>query len=293
MKIQRIGILSIGEMGHACARVLREHGARVITVLTGRSERTQALARDAGVEVVEDVKTLLDSVDVVLSLVTPSSARGVCRAVAEAMTGCRDAPLFIDANPTSPMAAGEMANLIATAGGRFVDGAVIGSASQVGQSTALYLSGPDADALREIEKYGLRVKVVGGEVGQASALKIFYAGLNKGIAALLIEFLVGARRAGVLDEVVELYNRGFRDLVNRMDGTLASMAFHARRRSEEMVELGEALRHWGMEPVMTQAVRELLSQIASLRLDPIKPAPNGYRVLLNALVEKGFLRSSD
>jgi len=292
MKIQRIGILSIGEMGHACARVFREHGARVVTVVNGRSDRTRALAKDAGVEIVEDMKTLLDSVDILLSLVTPSSARAVCRAVAEAMTGRRDAPLFIDANPTSPVAAGEMAKVIATAGGRFVDGAVIGSAALVGQSTTLYLSGPDADALREIEKYGLRVKIVGGKVGQASALKIFYAGLNKGIAALLIEFLLGARRAGILDDVVELYNSGFRDLVKRADGTLASMALHARRRSEEMVELGEALRHWGMEPIMTDAVRELLSRVGALGLAPIEPAPGAYRALLETLVDNGFLARS-
>lgn len=289
MNIQRIGILSIGEMGHACACVLLQHGARVVTVVNGRSERTQALARDAGVEVVDDAKALLDSVDIVLSLVTPSSARAVCRAVAEAMAGRREAPLFIDANPTSPMAANEMAKLIAGVGGRFVDGAVIGSASLVGQSTALYLSGPDAAALREIETYGLRVKVVGGEVGQASALKIFYAGLNKGIAALLIELLLGARRAGVLDDVVELYNGGFRDLVKRADGTLASMALHARRRSEEMVELADALRHWGMEPVMTPAIRELLSRMGALGLEPIKLAPDAYRALLEALVDKAFL----
>jgi len=73
MNLQSIGILSIGEMGHACARVLLRHGARVVTVVNGRSERTRALAKDAGVEVVDAMKTLLDSVDVVLSLVTPSS----------------------------------------------------------------------------------------------------------------------------------------------------------------------------------------------------------------------------
>jgi len=289
MNLQSIGILSIGEMGHACARVLLRHGARVVTVVNGRSERTRALAKDAGVEVVDAMKTLLDSVDVVLSLVTPSSARAVCRTVAEAMRGRRDAPLYIDANPISPTAAAEMAKVIASVGGRFVDGAVIGSATLVGQSTTLYLSGPDAAALREIETYGLRVKVVGGEVGQASALKIFYAGLNKGIAALLIELLVGARRAGILDDVVDLYNGGFRDLVKRMDAHITSNSLHARRRSEEMVELADALRHWGMEPVMTGAVRDLLARIGALGLPAIEPEPDAYRNLLQALVDNGFL----
>ncbi len=289
MDIQRIGILSIGEMGAACARLFREHGARVMTVLNGRSERTQALDRDAGVEAVEHVKVLLDASDLILSLVTPSSAMTVCREVAEAMRGRTGSPVFIDANPTSPMVAEQMAELITSSGGRFIDGAIIGSAADVGRSTALYVSGPGADGLKHLEQYGLRVKVLGEKVGQASALKIFNAGLNKGMAALLIEFLVGASKAGILDEVVDLYNGGFRDIVKRMDGFLAGMSQHARRRSEEMTELEDTLRHWGVEPVMPPAIRELLARMAALGLDPITPAPGAYRALIGAVVDNGFL----
>lgn len=289
MDIQRIGILSIGEMGAACARLFREKGARVVTVISGRSERTRALARNAGVEAVEHANALLDASDLILSLVTPSSAMTVCREVAEAMKGRTGSPIFIDANPTSPMIAEKMAELITSSGGRFIDGAIIGSAAEVGRSTALYVSGPGADGLKHLEQYGLRVKVLGEKVGQASALKIFNAGLNKGMAALLTELLMGASKAGILDEVVDLYNGGFRDIVKRMDGFLTGMSQHARRRSEEMIELEDTLRHGGMEPVMTPAIRDLLSGIASVHLDPIEPAPNSYRVLLSRLAEKKFL----
>ncbi len=61
-EIKSIGILSIGEMGHACAHLFRQNGARVLTVLEGRSERTRALARDAGVEVLGDLKALVGRV---------------------------------------------------------------------------------------------------------------------------------------------------------------------------------------------------------------------------------------
>ena len=121
-EIRTIGILSIGEMGHACARLFLQNGARVMTVLAGRSERTQSLARDAEVKVVRDVHELLGSVDVLLSLVTPSSAMAVAKQVAEAMKTQKTAAIFVDANPTSPMLAEEMAKLIASSGGRFIDG---------------------------------------------------------------------------------------------------------------------------------------------------------------------------
>src|SRR3972149_3055084 len=114
-EIKSIGILSIGEMGHACARLFRQNGARVLTVLEGRSERTRALARDAGGEVLGDLKALVGTADVVLSLVTPSSAMKVAQQAAGAMAGSEGAGLFVDANPTSPMAAEEIAGLIASA----------------------------------------------------------------------------------------------------------------------------------------------------------------------------------
>jgi 3-hydroxyisobutyrate dehydrogenase-like beta-hydroxyacid dehydrogenase len=292
MEIQKIGILSIGEMGSACARLFLKNGARVITVLEGRSERTRMFARDAGVEVVRHVRGLVDSSDIILSLVTPSSALSVCKQVAQAMVRQGGASVFVDANPTSPMLAEKMAHRIASVGRIFVDGAVIGPAAEVGRSTVLYGSGPNARELQQIERFGLKVSVLGEKIGQASALKIFNAGLNKGMAALLTELLMGAKKAGILNEVVNRYNVGFEKIINRMDGFLTGLAQHARRRSEEMVELQATLRHWGIKPVMTHATKEVLGRMASLHLVPIENQAGGFRILLTALVEKGFLSLS-
>lgn len=49
MKIQTVGILSPGDMGHAIGGVLQQHGMRVITNARDRSERTRSLARVAGI----------------------------------------------------------------------------------------------------------------------------------------------------------------------------------------------------------------------------------------------------
>lgn len=290
INIKTIGILSLGEMGHACAILFRKKGARVITVLNGRSERTRALAREAKVEVVDNLGLLVESCDLILSLVTPSSARAVCDAVGQAMVGRENAPVFIDANPISPMTAETMAQRMKTIGRRFIDGAIIGSASEIGRSAALYLSGPGAEDLKAIEEeYGLKVKVVGREIGQASALKVFNAGLNKGVAALLVELLIGASRAGILDVVVERYNEGFQGIVEKMGGFLAGLSIHARRRSEEMAELEATLRHAGTEPIVTPAIRELLSGIASLAPGFGKNRQDGCRAFLEELLDKSFL----
>ena len=48
MTVNKIAILSPGDMGHAVGRALSEHGFDILTLLEGRSERTRDLAQDAG-----------------------------------------------------------------------------------------------------------------------------------------------------------------------------------------------------------------------------------------------------
>jgi 3-hydroxyisobutyrate dehydrogenase-like beta-hydroxyacid dehydrogenase len=288
--MRRIGILSIGEMGHACARLFLARGARVLTVLDGRSERTRALAKDAGVEVVGSVRDLIGGVDVVLSLVPPGSAMDVAEQVARGLEATPGATVFfVDANPISPSLARKIGNRIDSAGGRFVDGAVIGAASGVGRETTLVLSGSQACEIAPLASYGVKIRVLGGEVGQASALKVFNAGLNKGLAALLIELLLGASKLGILKEVAERYNEGFQGIVTRMDGFLAALPQHARRRGEEMAELEATLLESGIQPVMITATRALLDGMASLAMEPIGSRHDGSEELLRWLLDKKFL----
>ena len=50
MTLQRVGILSPGDMGHTVGYRLVEHGLPVLTCLAGRSQRTRDLAQEAGIE---------------------------------------------------------------------------------------------------------------------------------------------------------------------------------------------------------------------------------------------------
>ena len=47
-RIEKVGLMSPGDMGQAFASQLRTKGLTVYTALEHRSERTRALARDAG-----------------------------------------------------------------------------------------------------------------------------------------------------------------------------------------------------------------------------------------------------
>jgi 3-hydroxyisobutyrate dehydrogenase-like beta-hydroxyacid dehydrogenase len=73
-----------------------------------------------------------------------------------------------------------------------------------GEPVPLLLSGSDADAAATaLAGLGFaNLRVVGGDVGRASAIKMIRSVMVKGMEALTAECVLAAARAGVLDEVL-------------------------------------------------------------------------------------------
>src|SRR5713226_4104531 len=94
---QKIGILSIGEMGYHWARLLKEHGVEVMSSTSGRSEITQKRAENAGVKSVP-LPRLVSEADLIVSIVVPSAARKIAAKVGRALAkvGRKDC-LYLDA----------------------------------------------------------------------------------------------------------------------------------------------------------------------------------------------------
>ncbi|MBI2988311.1 MAG: NAD(P)-dependent oxidoreductase [Deltaproteobacteria bacterium] len=265
MAFQRVGILSIGEMGYHWARLLAGHGVEVLTYTKGRSDVTRRRADNAGARSVPSLARLVSESELVVSIVVPSAAKRVAAKVAKALlkAGRRDF-LYLDANATSPMTAREIERHLSPSSANFVDGCIIGGAAKIGKGAVVYVSGPQAARLLALEESGLSVKVLGPEIAQASAFKIVYAGLTKGLQGLLVELLVGARKLGLLDEILQQYDKSFPGLVEKVGPSIAGLALHAARRAEEMDELKRTFRHYGLTAVMAPASEKLLKKIASL-----------------------------
>lgn len=265
MAFQRIGILSIGEMGYHWARLLASHGVEVLTCTKGRSEVTSKRAENAGARSVPSLARLVSESDLVVSVVVPSAAKRVAAKVAKALikVGRKDL-LYLDANAISPMTAKEIERHLFPASANFVDGCIIGSAAKMGQGTVVYVSGPQAARIQDLEQSGFSVRILGPEIAQASAFKIVYAGLTKGLQGLFVELLVGARRFGLLDEILKQYEESFPGLPGKVASSIAALPVHAGRRAEEMDELNQTFRHHGLRAVMAPATRKILEAIASL-----------------------------
>jgi 3-hydroxyisobutyrate dehydrogenase-like beta-hydroxyacid dehydrogenase len=266
MALRRIGILSIGEMGYHWARLIADRGGEVITCFNGRSEVTRKRAENAGARAVSMEKLVTDA-DLIVSVVVPFAAKRVASKVAKALlkTG-KEGALYLDANAISPMTAREIAELLAPARAVFVDGCIIGSATKMADKSVVYVSGPEAERIKALGDLGFNVSALGPEVAQASAFKVLYAGLTKGLQGLLVELLVGSIKFGLLDELLKRYDKSFPGLVTSVGSSINALPVHAGRRAEEMVELAQTLAHKGMKSHMAPAVRKVLKEIAALKL---------------------------
>ena len=153
--------------------------------------------------------------------------------VAEAVKAAgRKDLLFLDANAISPMAADEIAQTLIPAGVHFVDGGIIGSAARMGKGTIVYVSGPQADRLGPLESFDIPIKVLGPSTNQASAFKVVYAGLTKGLQGLFCELLMGAQRFGLLNELRAQYEESFPGLLDKVSSSIIGLRIHAGRRAE-------------------------------------------------------------
>jgi len=294
MAFQKIGIMSIGEMGFHWAKLLKSHGVDVLTYDRDRGEVSRKRAENAGVVSVPTMNALVREAELIVSIVVPSAAKKVARNVAKAArnTGRKDL-LFCDANAISPMTADAIAKVLAPAGVHFIDGCIIGSAAKMGKGTIVYLSGPQVQQLGGLEAFNIPLKILGTSTNQASAFKVVYAGLTKGLQGLFCELLMGARRFGLLNEVRAQYEESFPGLLDKVAPSIIGLQIHAGRRAEEMDELKRTFTRHGLNSFMAPAVQKVLQAIAALNVGQASDSGERHGELAETLelfYEKGLLR---
>ncbi len=294
MSFRRIGIMSIGEMGFHWAKLLTGQGVEVLTYDKDRGATSRKRAENAGVKSLPSMRHLVDEAELIVSIVIPSAAKAVAEKVAEAAGKAgRKELLMLDANAISPMTAEEIAGALAPAGVSFVDGCIIGAASRMGKGTLVYVSGAEAARIQALEAFNIPVRVLGPNTSQASAFKVVYAGLTKGLQGLFCELLMGAQRFGLLEEIRTQYEESFPGLLEKVSGSIVGLRIHAARRAEEMDELKRAFNYYGMNAYMAPAVQQVLESIAAL--DTGSASASGTRDgdlmgTLKLFYEKGLLR---
>jgi L-threonate 2-dehydrogenase len=260
----KIGIMSIGEMGFHWAKLLKSHGVEVLAYDKDRGEVTRKRGENAGVNSVASMTTLVREVDLIVSIVVPFAAKRVAAKVANAVikSGRKDL-LYLDANAISPMTADEIAKILIPAGVNFVDGCIIGAAAKMGRGTVVYVSGTESARFQALEVIQIPIKVLGPSTNQASAFKVVYAGLTKGLQGLFCELMMGARRFGLLNEIRAQYEESFPGLLDKVSSSIVGLRIHAARRAEEMDELKRTFSHHGLKSHLAPAVQKFLKPLPS------------------------------
>lgn len=250
----------MGEMGSAVGRALAQSGAHVVTYVEGRSDATRQRALAAGLTQLPSLDALVVEVELIVAIVPPLAAEPLAREIAAAMRRAGAGPLYCDANSIGPTTARSIEGAITGAGGRFVDGAIIGGAGGVPSRVTLYLAGEHASEVAELLD-PIPTQVLGGAAGEASAFKVLYAGLTKGMSALGMELLGGAERLGLRDLVMAKYHAEHPSVARFLEGNLPSLPPRAGRRAEEMVELAEMLEGLGLPAHMARAAQATLAEV--------------------------------
>lgn len=280
-----MGLLSPGDMGHVVAAVLREHGVRVITCLDGRSARTRALARKAEVEQVASYAELVRQTELVLSILPPAAAEAAARDVAEAMRASGHHTIYADCNAVSPATVRRIGRIITAAAGRFVDASIIGPPPRRPGTTRFYASGPDAAALAALAQYGLDVRLVGEQIGQASGLKMAYAALTKGTAALALLLLTAADATGLYAPLVKEFEISQPQQYQWMQQILPGVPPKARRWVAEMEEIAATFQAIGLTPRIHQGAAEMYQFLGQTSLADETPESRDRDRSLKELIE--------
>lgn len=274
----QVGFLGFGEVASTFSSGLKANDVDVYTCLRGRSPRTVENAVNSGVKLCNTYRELAEKSDILFSSVVPSMAVEVAKKVGKHSKG-----IYVDINNVSPTTVKTALNEIKN--GRTVDAAIIGSVKRNGLNVKIIASGRSAEEILNLNQYGMKITVVGQEVGDASTIKLLRSAYTKGVSALLYESLYHAYKLGINEEVLECISETETgDFIESANSRIVSASFHSKRRAEEMDEVVEFLSEY-QNPVMALATSNFFKNLSETIRKPSK-RPENYTEVYKLLNEE-------
>jgi putative dehydrogenase len=259
-----IAVIGTGDMGSAVGGALVRGGYRVVTAGAGRSPLSQKLAADAGIEDVGSLDAVVRTAQIVLSIVPPAAAVSFAGSVAGAMQEARSRPAFADCNAVAPATVAVIARTIESSGAPFVDVGIVGRAPKPGgERTRFYVSGAARAAVLDLAVDGIELIDLGANVGTASALKMAYSALNKGMDALLTAVLLAGERLGVRAPLMRELELSQTEALRRMRARVPFLGATAARFAPEMAEIARTYESVGVTPQFHRGAEWLYALLAT------------------------------
>jgi 3-hydroxyisobutyrate dehydrogenase-like beta-hydroxyacid dehydrogenase len=248
-----VAVLGLGEAGARLAADLVSLGVGV------RGYDPVTNSAPDGVDRARDPGSAVSGATVVLALTTSSTALAAAKST---LPGLDADSIYADLNTASPTLKKDIAALVARAGARFADVALLGPVPARGLGTPAVASGPGAQRFAEVfGPLGMPVEVVSDRPGDAATLKLLRSVFMKGLAASVLESLRGAEAAGhtrwLEGEIAAIIGEPL--LERLVDGSRT----HAARRVDEMEAAQELLLELGVEPRIAAASTAALAELAA------------------------------
>ena len=263
-----IGFIGLGDVGSRFSGgIARDGGADVLgyDLKLGQSgfQEKQERCVQCGVKLAESKQALADGSDI---LIAATSCAEAIETAKDYLPWLRPGQYYVDVNSAVPKIKKEIQALVEAKGAHFVDGGILDSPMNGWHRIPVALSGGQADYVADVlNSYGMNMRNVGAEVGQASSLKILRSIFTKGLEALLLETFASAYHYGVLDEVYgsikEMLEREpFAPMFERM---VTTDVIHAYRRAREVGAVADMLDDEGFDSTMSRAACNKLMWSAS------------------------------
>ena len=260
--LPNIGILMPGDMGHGCGKVLKDSGFNVFTCLSNRSERTKFLSKKSGIEDTNGIECLLNKVDIILSILPPEYA--ISQAVIVNKVSIKNnidkVITYVDCNAVSPNTSIKIGDTLSRKNFNFVDGGIIGLNPIIEDGkTRFYVSGKHADKLKVLDGKGLVVKIIGNEIGKASAMKMVYASATKGTFALHAAVITASRKLNLFNEYIDELKYSKPNILESMEHMVPKIPLDADRWEGEMLEIAKTYEKINLTPKFHQGAAEIMN----------------------------------
>lgn len=254
-----VGFIGFGEVSSTLSNILSKNGVKTVTVVKGRSNKTQELAIKSNVQILDSYETLIKGSDIIISANSPFNALKVAEKYADFI----DDNIYIDLNNVSPDTTIKIANLFEKEQAiieedskhkffskniekdlrnSFVDGAIIGKVSN--NPPLILLSGSKAEDLAILNNYGLNVMVVSKIPGDVSTLKTLRSIYTKGVSALLMETVEIAKSFDLESQLFEILSMTEGEkFESKAKSRICNSYKNSKRKSEEIEEILNFLRN--------------------------------------------------
>ncbi len=238
-----IAVIAQGTMGSGVGGRLAQRGVDVLTSLAGRSTASGERAAKAGMRDASDEE--IARADIVLSIVPPSDAMALAERLAPTIAKSQKKPIYIDCNAVSSDLVQRIGKVIQATGAPFADGGIIGGPPRDGyDGPSVYIAAAPQGALDPLVRGGLSIKVLDGPVGAASALKMSYAAITKGLTGIASASILAAAKYGASDALFAELSGSQKGLLPVIARSIPDMHAKAYRFVGEMEEIAD---HFGRE----------------------------------------------